>query len=175
MNRHPGGEEHTRHLLELAKLPPSARVIDLGAGDGGSLRLLHELGYAAVGIDLEPRDGTVQRGDLLHTAYPDGSFDAVLSQCAFTLSGDVPGAFRESFRLLKPGGTLLFSDICMSDPEETAREAGFLTEFREDLTEAWREYYLEALWNGTAEYCAGRGKCRYVMLICRKEETNGSV
>ena len=52
MNKHPGGEEHTRRMLELARLPAGASVLDLGAGDGETLRLLQSLGYDAEGIDL---------------------------------------------------------------------------------------------------------------------------
>ena len=37
--------------------------------------LMRALGYDAAGIDLEPRSEPVQKGDLLHTGYPDGSFD----------------------------------------------------------------------------------------------------
>ena len=32
MNGHPGGAEHTRHMLELADLPAGAGVLDMGAG-----------------------------------------------------------------------------------------------------------------------------------------------
>lgn len=175
MNRHPGGRAHTRRLLELAGLPAGARLLDLGAGDGESVRLLRALGYEAEGIDLSPRGEGVRRGDLLHAPYPDASFDALLSQCAFWLSGDAAGAFRESFRLLRPGGVLLFSDVCFDAPEPAAAAAGFRIEHGEDMTAAWRDYYLEALWRGTADCCGIRGGCRYKLLICRKEETNGPV
>ena len=168
MNRHPGGEEHTRHMLALAALPEGAKILDLGAGAGESVELLRALGYDAAGIDLEPRSDTVQKGDLLHTGYPDASFDGVLSQCAFYLSGDVPGAFRESYRLMKPGGALMVSDVCFEAPEPIAEAAGFRIEYAEDLTALWREYYLEALWRGTAACCGIRGKCAYKLLICRK-------
>ena len=30
---HPGGEEHSRYLIELSFLPPPARWLDMGAGD----------------------------------------------------------------------------------------------------------------------------------------------
>ena len=169
MNRHPGGEEHTRHMLERAALPAGARILDLGAGAGESVALMRALGYDAAGLDLKPRSDIVQRGDLLHTGYPDGSFDGILSQCAFYLSGDVPGAFRESFRLLKNGGALMFSDVCFEDPVPIAETAGFRVECTEDLTPLWREYYLEAIWRGTAACCGIRGKCQYRLLICRKE------
>ena len=169
MNRHPGGEEHTRRMLALAALPAGSRVLDLGAGEGDSLPLLRSLGYAAEGIDLAPRGPDVAKGDLLRAPYPDGSFDGVLSQCAFFLSGDPPGAYREAWRLLKPGAVLMLSDVCFEAPEPLAEAAGFRVEHAEDLTAAWREYYLEALWRGTAECCGIRGKCDYRLLICRKE------
>ncbi len=175
MNGHPGGEEHTRHMLELAAIPAGGRILDLGAGAGESLRLLRSLGYRAEGVDLAPRSREVQQGDLLRAPYPAESFDGLLSQCAFFLSGDVTAAFRESFRLLKPGGALLFSDVCFEEPVPLAEAAGFHVEADEDLTSVWREYYLEALWRGTAEACGIRGKCAYRMLICRKDEDNGFV
>ena len=175
MNGHPGGEEHTRRMLQLAAIPAGGRILDLGAGAGESLLLMQSLGYRAEGIDLAPRSAEVRQGDLLRAPYPDGCFDGLLSQCAFTLSGDVPAAFRESFRLLKRGGALLFSDICFEDPVPLAEAAGFRVEYDEDLTCAWREYYLEAIWRGTAETCRIRGKCFYRMLICRKDDGNGLV
>ena len=176
MQSHPGGEAHTRRMLELAALPPGATVLDLGAGAGESLALLRSLGYAARGIDLEPRSETVERGDLLDTGFPDRSFDAVLSQCAFFLSGDQPAALRESARLLAPGGRLLLSDLFFEDPVPLLERAGFALLRSEDLTPLWREYYLEALWREEAPCCEiPRGKCSYWLLIAQKEEQDGSL
>ena len=31
---HPGGEKHSRYLIELAFLEPKAKWLDMGAGDG---------------------------------------------------------------------------------------------------------------------------------------------
>ena len=169
MNRHPGGEEHSRRMLELADLRPGARILDLGAGAGETVALLRELGYEALGLDLEPRSPFVAQGDLLHTGYPDGSFDAVLSQCAFTVSGDVPGALRESCRLLRPGGLLLYSDVFFTPPEPLLTGAGFTLLSAEDMTPQWKEYYIDALWRGDALCCdLPRGKCSYWLLIGKK-------
>ncbi len=170
MNAHPGGEAHTRRMLELAELPAGASVLDMGAGAGETVALLCGLGFQAEGIDLVPRSPWIRRGDLLHAPYPGGSFDAVLSQCAFFVSGDQPGALREAFRLLRPGGKLLLSDLFFASPEPLLREAGFALLGAEDLTEAWRDYYLEALWRGEAPcWERPRGKSSYWLLIGRKD------
>ncbi len=176
MRSHPGGEEHTRRMMALAELAPGASVLDLGAGAGEAVALLRSLGFEARGIDREPRSDLVETGDLLHTPFPDGSFDAVLSQCAFFVSGDQRGALKEAARLLRPGGKLLLSDLFFQDPLPLLEKAGFRLLRREDLTAAWREYYLEALWREDAPCCQiPRGKCSYWLLIAQKEEQHGSL
>ena len=179
MNAHPGGTEHTRCLLAFAAesgLSPGARVLDLGAGAGETVQLLQGLGYAAEGIDLAPRSPSVREGNLLSADYPDGSFDAVISQCAFFVSGDVPGALRESLRLLKPGGLLLLSDVSFESLAPQAEAAGFCVLWEEDMTGLWKDYYIEAIWRGDELCCElPRKKCAYTALVCRKDKTNGSV
>ena len=169
MNGHPGGQGHTRHMLELAALPQGARILDMGAGAGETLRLLRESGFDAVGIDLTPRAPEVLQGDFLGAPFPDRSFDAVLSQCALFISGDVLGALREAHRLLRPGGKLLLSDVFFEAPVPLLEFAGFLVLSSEDLTPAWREYYLEALWREETDCCAlPKGKCGYWLLIAER-------
>jgi SAM-dependent methyltransferase len=163
-------------MMALAELAPGAWVLDPGAGAGEAVALLRSLGYEARGIDREPRSDLVETGDLLRAPFPDGSFDAVLSQCAFFVSGDQPGALKEAARLLRPGGKLLLSDLFFEDPLPLLEKAGFRLLRREDLTAAWRDYYLEALWREDAPCCEiPRGKCSYWLLIAQKEEQDGSL
>ena len=166
MNRHPGGKEHTLRMLHLGGLPAGARILDMGAGAGEAVRMMREQGYAAEGIDLQPHSEAVRKGDFLQTAFPDNSFDGVLSQCAFFVSGNPAGAVREACRILKPDGVLMLSDVFFSEPELP----GFLILHEEDMTPEWQEYYFGLLWEGERFDCdLPKGKCRYCLLIAKKE------
>ena len=168
MRKHPGGEQHSRYLIELSFLDPPAKWLDMGAGDGETVRLLRTLGHSAEGIDLEPRSEIVTQGDYLHAPYEDGCFDGIISECSFFSSGDVPGALREAGRLLRKGGKLVFSDVTENVVQllNRCRQAGFAVRHLEDLTEQWREYYLECLWR-EENVPTGRG-LSYVLFVCER-------
>ena len=169
---HPGGEQHSRYLIELACLDAPSKWLDMGAGDGSTVRLLHSLGYEAEGIDLAPRGEDVTQGDYLRSPYADGSFDGIISQCSFYVSGDVPGALKEAGRLLHKGGKLVFSDVTENVVTllNQCRQVGFAVRHLEDLTDKWKEYYLEALWTQD-NVCLPQGKkFSYVLFICEKSK-----
>ena len=170
MLRHPGGEKHSRYLIELSFLEKGSKWLDMGAGDGSAVRLLRSLGYAAEGIDLEPRGKDVIRGDYLNAPWQEGFFDGIISQCSFYVSGDVPGALAEAGRLLRKGGKLVFSDVTENVVTllNQCREAHFAVRHLEDLTDEWKEYYLEALWKED-NVCLPQGKkFSYVLFVCER-------
>jgi len=167
---HPGGEAHSRYLIELAFLEAPANWLDMGAGDGSTVRLLHSLGYEATGMDLNPRSQDVTEGNYLNAPYPNDSFDGIISQCSFYTCGDVPGALQSAGRLLRKGGKLVFSDVTENvvDLLNHCRQAGFSVRHLEDLTETWKEYYLEALWT-QENVCLPKGKkFSYVLFVCER-------
>ena len=170
MRGHPGGVQHSRYLIELAFLDKGAKWLDMGAGDGSAVRLLRSLGYRAEGIDLEPRGKAVFRGDYLECPWQDGFFDGILSQCSLYVGGDVPAALKEAARLLRKGGKLVFSDVTENVVTllNQCRQAGFAVRHIEDLTEEWKEYYLEALWT-QENVCLPQGKkFSYVLFVCER-------
>ena len=177
MNRHPGGEAQTLHLLENIEWKKEMKALDLGAGEGETVRILKSFGLNAHGVDLFPRGSDVQEGDFLNLKYASDSVDLCISQCAFFVSQDQPKAIAECWRVLKKGGYLLVSDLDPGDLAEIMERTGFTILQKEDQTALWREYYIEAIWNDS--FCCedykllqqeykGR-KIRYTMVIGRKE------
>jgi SAM-dependent methyltransferase len=152
LERHPGGRKTTRRLIKHSGIEP-CRILDMGAGSGATLKLLKELGFDACGIDLEPGED-VTGGDMLRACFSDGSFEAIISECAFFISGDGCAALREAHRLLIRGGKLLLSDIFYGDEAnfyKFLRTGGFNPLSCVDITDEWKYYYIERIWDGTAE------------------------
>ena len=177
MNRHPGGEEQTIHLLKSIELKKGMKALDLGAGEGETVRIMKAFGLNVQGVDLAPRSSEVQQGDFLTLQCAADSMDLCISQCAFFVSRDQKNALSECWRVLKKGGFLLLSDLDTGNLSEMAEQTGFTILRQEDQTLLWREYYLEAIWNDS--FCCEEykilqkeykgKKLRYTMLVGRKE------
>lgn len=114
----PGGEILTRRMLELTAPRPGNVVLDAGCGCGATLGLLREHGLRTVGLDL--RHGflieakrvsdCLARTDLAEIPLQTGCLDMILCECAWNLT-DKDRVLAEFFRVLRPGGLLLLSDI----------------------------------------------------------------
>jgi len=115
---------HYERPATLSLLPPVAglRVLDAGCGPGVYAEWLLERGAEVVGVDATPRmlelfrarTGGRAAAHLHDLAQPldflaDGSFDVVLSALALDYLPDWTPVFREFHRVLRPGGTLVFS------------------------------------------------------------------
>lgn len=120
----------------LGPLGSSHRVLDLGAGYGGSMRYLaRESGCRCVALNLSEVENARDRernaeqglddlidvvdGDFTNLPYEDESFDVVWSQDAFLHSGDRARVCAEAARVLKPGGRLIFTDPMQADDAKT--------------------------------------------------------
>ena len=126
---HIRGIEATRELADLADVGPDDRVLDVGCGVGGPARTLAgESGCSVVGIDLvdeylqtaalfTERVGlddrvSFERGNALDLPFEDAVFDVVWLQHTLMNVEDKARAFAEANRVLAPGGTLAFYEIC---------------------------------------------------------------
>lgn len=116
----------------LNGLGPGSRVIDVGAGYGGSARYLaREYGCEVVALNLSEveneRDRQMNREQGLDhlievvdasfedLPYPDNAFDFVWSQDAMLHSGERAKVVDEVVRVLKPGGEFVFTDPMQTD------------------------------------------------------------
>ncbi len=121
-----------RMIDTLDGLGPHSRVLDMGAGYGGAMRkLVKATGAEAVCLNISETQNdynrakireaglgdriTVRHGVFEDVPEPDASFDVVWSQDAFLHSDQRAKIMGEAFRVLKPGGTLIFTDPMQAD------------------------------------------------------------
>lgn len=127
--------------LDFAAVQPADVVIDLGCGRGAETLLAARKATEgkAIGLDITPRMVQAAReqaslkgvtnvefveGALDSLPFPANYADVVISNCAINHVSEKEKVFREIFRVLRPGGRFVVSDIMSQEllPEEISTD-----------------------------------------------------
>ena len=149
--------------VAMASLKDGEVVLDLGSGAGFDCFLasarVGEKGRV-IGVDMTPemlekaRENSARSGyknvefrlgEIENLPVADNKVDIIISNCVINLSPDKEQVFREAYRVLKPGGRLMVSDIVLLEKLPGAIQQSVAAYIGCLAGAALKEQYLDAI------------------------------
>ena len=149
--------------VAMASLKDGEVVLDLGSGAGFDCFLasarVGEKGRV-IGVDMTPemlekarensarggyKNVEFRLGEIENLPVADNKVDIIISNCVINLSPDKEQVFREAYRVLKPGGRLMVSDIVLLEKLSGAIQQSVAAYIGCLAGAALKEQYLDAI------------------------------
>jgi len=153
-----GGEVTTAEFCAQMGLEAGMKVLDVGAGIGGSaFYMAKTFGVIVDGVDLSSnmvdiaqeilsnmsvdvqKNVSMRMADATTMEYPEKHYDIVYSRDTILHIADKKSLFQKFFKTIKPGGKVVITDYCKGDLAKLGKE-DYGQDFKDYVAE--RGYHL---------------------------------
>jgi ubiquinone/menaquinone biosynthesis C-methylase UbiE len=176
----PGGFTLTDKAVKFCKLSSKDSIMDLGCGTGATLNYLCEK-YNISAVGLDPSQKLINKGKKIYKnlkficgkgekiPFHNAEFNGVFAECTLSLMENLNNVIGDVFRILKPGGWFIITDVyarktefihelheisvnsCMrgihnlDELKNTVKNIGFHVELLEDCSDMLKELMVKTI------------------------------
>ncbi len=143
---------HLYHVVASQVKLTGAKLLDVGSGRGGGTSFVHRYFQPDMTTGMDRAESAVafcknvyngletlnfMPGDAMKMPFENGAYDAVLNVESSHCYPDRTGFFKEVFRVLKPGGSFLYTDFFARGERagEDLKAVGFESVRTTDITD----------------------------------------